>query len=63
MAERMTDAAREAQRAYMREWRKKNPERVREKNQRYWERKAKQIQENVGHANGGEADAEAVAAE
>ena len=44
MAE-MTDAAREAQRAYMREWRKRNPERVREKNQRYWERKAKQFQD------------------
>lgn len=51
MAE-MTDAAREAQRAYMREWRKKNPERVREKNKRYWEKRAQQLQES-----GGETDA------
>lgn len=57
MAE-MTDAAREAQRTYMREWRKKNPERVREKNQRYWERKAKQMQENEGCKDGGETNAE-----
>lgn len=27
----LTDAAREAQREYMREWRRKNPDRVREK--------------------------------
>ena len=56
MAE-MTDAAREAQRAYMREWRKKNPERVRQKNQRYWERKAKQMQENEWRKDGGGANA------
>lgn len=57
MAE-MTAAAREAQRVYMREWRKKNPERVREKNKRYWEKKAKQTQENEGCEDGGGADAE-----
>lgn len=48
MAE-MTNAAREAQRIYMREWRKKNPERVREKNKRYWEKKAQQLQKNGGN--------------
>lgn len=49
MAE-MTDAAREAQRAYMREWRKKNPDRVREKNKRYWEKRAQRQQESGGEA-------------
>lgn len=48
---KMTDAAREAQRAYMREWRKKNPERVREKNKRYWEKRARRSQESGGEAN------------
>ena len=36
----ISEAAREAQRAYYREWRKKNPDKVREKNRRYWEKKA-----------------------
>ncbi len=47
----MTDAAREAQRAYMREWRRKNPDRVKEKNKRYWEKKAQQLQQSGGDAN------------
>ena len=38
--EAISEAAREAQRAYYREWRKKNPDKVREMNRRYWERKA-----------------------
>lgn len=46
----LTDAAREAQREYMREWRRKNPERVREKNKRYWERKAAAGKEKAYHA-------------
>lgn len=32
--------AKEARAAYQREWRKKNPERVREINERYWMRRA-----------------------
>ena len=40
MNKEFSDAAREAQRAYYREWRKKNPDKVREKNRRYWEKKA-----------------------
>ena len=49
--ENLTEAVREAKRQYMREWRKKNPERVKENNRRYWERKAKQLQENRGENN------------
>lgn len=36
----ISDAAKELRKAYYKEWRKKNPEKVREKNRRYWERKA-----------------------
>lgn len=36
----MTAAAKEAQRAYKRSWRRKNPEKVKEYNRRYWEKKA-----------------------
>lgn len=35
------DAAREARNAYLREWRRKNPQRVRELRERYWLRKAR----------------------
>lgn len=49
MAE-LSEAAREAQRDYMREWRKKNQARVREKNQRYWERKAAERKEKIENA-------------
>lgn len=48
MAE-MTNAAREVQREYMRKWRKKNPDKVREKNKRYWEKKAQQLQKDGGN--------------
>lgn len=39
----MTDEAKAARRAYLAAWRKKNPERVKEQNRRYWEKKAAQI--------------------
>ena len=38
---RMNEAAREKRNAYMREWRKKNKENVKEINKRYWENKSK----------------------
>lgn len=31
--------------AYMREWRKKNPDKVKEANKRYWRRRAEKKQE------------------
>ena len=40
----MTAAAKEARNAYMREWRKKNPERAKAIKARYWERKAAELQ-------------------
>ena len=39
------ELAKEAQRQYQREWRAKNPDKVRAKNRRYWERKARQLLE------------------
>ena len=42
MSEReIQELVREERRRYAREWRKKNPEKVRAANQRYWERKVK----------------------
>ena len=42
MGEReIQELVREERRRYAREWRKKNPEKVRAANQRYWERKVK----------------------
>ena len=40
----MTDEAKAVRRAYLAAWRKKNPERVREQNRRYWERRALKLQ-------------------
>lgn len=39
----MDEKAREAQREYLREWRKRNPERVRESNKRYWQKRAAKL--------------------
>ncbi len=38
----VTPAAVEARRAYQRQWRKDNPDKVREHNHRYWEKKARE---------------------
>lgn len=50
----MSEAAKEARRLYMkeylREWKRKNPEKVKEHNERYWERKAKQAEKATGQA-------------
>ena len=39
---KLSPAAREARHAYLREWRKKNRDKIRDANLRYWEKKAKQ---------------------
>ena len=44
MTEEELRAAKEAQAKYYREYRKRNPEKVRETNLRYWAKKAKQQQ-------------------
>lgn len=46
MAKSGTDtAAAEARRAYKREWARKNPDKVKAAQERYWKKKAAQIQE------------------
>ena len=45
MNEKVSEAAKMAQREYARQWRRKNPDKVREKNRRYCEKRAKQLQE------------------
>ena len=38
----MTQEAKEAMKQYMREWRKKNKEKIEQYNAQYWEKKAKE---------------------
>ena len=40
MDKQFSDAAKMARREYARQWRKRNPDKVRENNRRDWERKA-----------------------
>ncbi len=42
LRDEMTKSARDAQREYLKAWRKKNPQKVRAYNAAYWERKAAQ---------------------
>ena len=56
MAE-MTEAAKEARRAYKREWNAKNRDKVKASQERYWERKARQAQDNAGAQKAGERQA------
>ena len=45
--EQIKELAREKQREYLREWRKRNPDKVREYNERYWRRRAlRELKEN-----------------
>ena len=39
----MTETQKEAKRAYYSEWRKRNPDKVREKNKKYWLKNASKI--------------------
>ena len=43
----MTDEAREARKAYKREWQRKNPEKVRAQQERYWTRRAQRESEQL----------------
>lgn len=40
-------AMREARRQYQREWRKKNPDKVRAQNERYWQKKGQEYLQNL----------------
>ena len=52
----MTPEARAARAKYMREWRKKNPEKQREYDAKKWERKGQQIREEREAAESEKAD-------
>jgi len=41
---RMSSAAREAKNAYLRQWKRDHPERIKEYERRYWEKKAQQAE-------------------
>ncbi len=45
------NAARKAQREYMREWRKRNPDKVREANRLYWQRRAERLSKETEGKN------------
>lgn len=47
----MTKAAREAYNAYMREWRKKNPDKASAHRERYWEKRAAEMQMAIQASN------------
>lgn len=51
-----SEEARKAQAEYMREYRRRNPDKIREANRRYWEKKAKK-QEAAKDADNGKAGA------
>lgn len=40
---KLDEQARRAQREYLREWRRRNPDRVKEANRRYWEKRAARL--------------------
>lgn len=46
----MDNAAREARRAYKKEWNRKNKDKVRAAQERYWQRKAERMQAGIDQA-------------
>lgn len=46
MGSQMSQEAKAARREYYRKWRAANPDKVAEKNRRYWEKKASQAEGN-----------------
>ena len=47
--ENLSQLALEARREYQRQWRKKNPDKVRERNRKYWERRATRMVAEVNN--------------
>jgi len=45
-AQQLLELAKTAQREYKREWRRRNPDKVRKANERYWQKKALEAQKN-----------------
>ncbi len=56
MSEKNSNAAKMAQREYARQWRRKNPDKVRAANQRYWERRAAKLQASEGRTDDAKAE-------
>ena len=52
---KMSEAAREAKRAYMREWQRQNRDKVKNYQARYWEQKAQEYREQDGQPREGQA--------
>lgn len=48
--QQLSDAAKKARAEYARAWRKKNPDKQRAANRRYWEKKAAEMAEEVQDA-------------
>lgn len=51
-------AKREARRAYYRQWRAKNPDKVKAYQERYWDKKGREYLQNIENSCNGEAHAE-----
>ncbi len=56
LSEKNSNAAKIAQREYARQWRRKNPEKVRAINRRYWERRAAKLQASEGRTDDAKAE-------
>jgi len=57
VSNQLQSQASEMRRKYLREWRKKNPEKVRQYNREYWQRKAAKTNQDVDGTEEGDADA------
>lgn len=56
MEKQLDELARKTRAEYYRQWRAKNPDKVREKNRRYWERRSQKLQASEGRADDAKAD-------
>lgn len=50
--EKMSDKALQARREYAKKWREANPDKVKAAQKRYWEKKAKDLQQEKENATG-----------
>lgn len=48
----MTEAAKAARKAYLTSWRRRNPDRVKEHQRRYWEKKAREARKDEQQSEG-----------
>ncbi|NLD33159.1 MAG: hypothetical protein GX662_13040 [Trichococcus flocculiformis] len=58
MSKQLSEEARKARNEYYREWRKKNPEKVKQAQENYWKKKAKEMQKQKEMQEQAEAEAE-----